>query len=444
MQRFRVALYSNAEAMKVFKASGGGASGMQAVFNAAQGSGDAFQWFKSHHFGQYASQMALLAGNGKQLGDMLQFVRKENNYLNSSTSEFNSRMDTTERRLAKAKVGFENAAVKAGTAFLPVLTKLINQVTPLIEKISNWISKNPELTATIMKVAAGAAACLGAISGVSFAVSGVMKVVSAASTVMSVASKAIGFLSSAFRILTMVLMANPIILIITAIVAVIAGAAYLIYKYWDQIKAFFVRTWAFIKQLFWKVVAWIKEWWPLFLGPLGLIIKYWDNIVSFFKKLPGKLYEAGKNIILGLWNGIKSMAAKPVEEIKKVANTIWTSFKSILGIASPSRIFVMYGRNIAAGAALGINAASPMAIHASANLATNIIKAPSKIRSAASPNSAAKSGGNNYHFSPTINAQGAGAGVEQDIRKMLDKYGNEFYRKMKEMEAKSKRTDFKS
>lgn len=41
-----------------------------------------------------------------------------------------------------------------GTALLPVLTNLAVKVTPIVEKMANWINDNPKLTATIIAVAA--------------------------------------------------------------------------------------------------------------------------------------------------------------------------------------------------------------------------------------------------------------------------------------------------
>lgn len=41
-----------------------------------------------------------------------------------------------------------------GTALLPVLTNLAVKITPIVEKIANWINDNPKLTATILGIAA--------------------------------------------------------------------------------------------------------------------------------------------------------------------------------------------------------------------------------------------------------------------------------------------------
>jgi TP901 family phage tail tape measure protein len=155
---------------------------------------------------------------------------------------------------------------------------------------------------------------------------------------------------AAFALFNAVVLANPIILIIAAIIA----AVVLIYVYWDDIAKFFVglwdrikksffQAWEWIKGLFVKFLEWFKGWGKWVLLPLApfiaiplLIVQNWDKIAAFFANLwevvkgafmkawdwySGlyiKFYDAGKKIITMLWNGIKSMASKPVEAIKDV------------------------------------------------------------------------------------------------------------------------------
>ena len=94
------------------------------------------------------------------------------------------------------------------------------------------------------------------------------------------------------------LKANPILLAITAI----AVGAYLIYKYWDQISAFFIKLWDGVKQVFSAAWQWIKE---MFLNytATGLVIKNWDKIKLFFSKL----WSGIKNVFRATWEWIKNM-----------------------------------------------------------------------------------------------------------------------------------------
>lgn len=73
----------------------------------------------------------------------------------------------------------------------------------------------------------------------------------------------------------------------------------------------------------------------------------WSDFVSSFA-------EIGKNIVVGLGNGIKNAFNIVVEVIKAFANFVINTFKSILGIHSPSTVFEGFGENIGQGLVNGI------------------------------------------------------------------------------------------
>jgi TP901 family phage tail tape measure protein len=74
---------------------------------------------------------------------------------------------------------------------------------------------------------------------------------------------------------------------IIAVAALVAGAAFLIIKFWGPISAFFISLWGGIK------VGAVKVWEALKFAfgfsPLGMIIKNWDPIVKYFRGLWDKI-----------------------------------------------------------------------------------------------------------------------------------------------------------
>lgn len=165
---------------------------------------------------------------------------------------------------------------------------------------------------------------------------------------------------------------NPIGLIITGI----AAGAYLVYRYWTPIKGFFLGLWGGIKSGF--VSAWngvtsiftgiwsqitsafsggiagvgklIVNW-----SPMGLFYKAFSGVLSWFGvDLPKNFTDFGANIISGLTNGIKSAIGGAVTAIGDFASGLKSKFTNLLGIKSPSRVFMGFGGNIGEGAALGI------------------------------------------------------------------------------------------
>lgn len=335
MERFRVGLYKNAEAKRIFDKAGGGAKGIAAVFEAAKKTGDPFKWFQAHSFGQYSSNMALLSGNLGNLQTMLKYVGDESNYLGSANQEFANRTTTTSFKLNQLKQSFYAAAISAGGTLLPILKSLADKFAPLMDKVGKFIEKNPGLVKGIITAAAGFSALALTGGYFAFVIGGVAKFLDIGATAFSFVAKSIGFVVKAFQFLRLVILANPVI----AIIAGIAVAAFLIYKYWDKIKEFFKMVWEGVKKIFAATWQWIKQ---MFLNytPQGLIIKHWSKITAFFSNLWAGVkavfmgmvnwitglgitfYNAGKNIITSIWNGIKAMVNKPIEAVKSMVGKI--------------------------------------------------------------------------------------------------------------------------
>lgn len=86
-----------------------------------------------------------------------------------------------------------------------------------------------------------------------------------------------------------------------------------------------------------------------------------NRVVSTIASLGSALFGAGRNIIQGLINGIKSMAGNVVSAAKGVVGDAVQGAKNLLGISSPSKVFMEIGKNTMEGFAIGIenNAKKP-------------------------------------------------------------------------------------
>ena len=71
-------------------------------------------------------------------------------------------------------------------------------------------------------------------------------------------------------------------------------------------------------------------------------------VKTFVSSIPD-IVSVGKQIVEGLWNGIKSMASWITSKVKSFFSGIVDSVKGVLGIHSPSRIFAGIGENMALG-----------------------------------------------------------------------------------------------
>ncbi|EGM6573459.1 phage tail tape measure protein [Salmonella enterica] len=151
------------------------------------------------------------------------------------------------------------------------------------------------------------------------------------------------------------MMMNPIGLIITGI----AIGAYLIYRYWGPISAWFKARWNDIKTAFsggiGGISALIINW-----SPLGLFYKVFAGVMKWFGvDLPANFTDFGRNIINGLVSGIQNTWETTRQTISDLGDNIKDWFKEKLGIHSPSRVFMDYGDNIVQGLAIGINRSAP-------------------------------------------------------------------------------------
>ena len=170
------------------------------------------------------------------------------------------------------------------------------------------------------------------------------------------------------------MLANPIILIATAI----AGAAYLIYKNWATIKPLLVNFWNSVKAAWAGFKAWVAN----LLNSISTAFSNgWNTIksntaafassfVGFFTGLPSRMMTVGSEIINGLWQGLKSKMSGVLNSISEFAGQIADKAKSVLGINSPSRVFMEIGGWTTEGLGMGLLRGQPQLMQHVTNLAT--------------------------------------------------------------------------
>lgn len=168
------------------------------------------------------------------------------------------------------------------------------------------------------------------------------------------------------------LMLNPIGLAIT----VIAGAAYLIYKYWEPIKAFFSGIWSHVKTAFaggiGGVSALIANW-----SPLGLFYRAFAGVLGWFGiALPARFTDFGASILqritaswapiaaffTDIWSRLRAVCAGGMGSITALiinwspVGVFYQAFAGVMswfGIQLPAK-FTEFGANILRGLVNGI------------------------------------------------------------------------------------------
>ncbi|GGJ82085.1 hypothetical protein GCM10011583_12050 [Streptomyces camponoticapitis] len=180
---------------------------------------------------------------------------------------------------------------------------------------------------------------------------------------------------------------GPVGWVITTIIALAA----LIWANWDKIKRWTTEAWnsvwTKIKAFGGLILGYIKS-----IPLVNLFLNHWDKIksgtvsrvlglVSYVRGMPGRIKSAlgslgslltgaGRNVVQGLWNGIKSMGGWLKSQLIGFAKSqIPGPIAKALGISSPSKVMAKaVGRHIPSGIIAGINAGAPALDRTMANL----------------------------------------------------------------------------
>lgn len=115
--------------------------------------------------------------------------------------------------------------------------------------------------------------------------------------------------------------------------------------------------------------------------------KFYNGIEDALTKIENKIknledskfFAAGLDIVSGIASGITSGIDRAVEAISSVANTIIDAFCSLLGIHSPSTVFIKLASFIISGILIGLSGSYPKLFDSLKSLASNIIDVVSSI-----------------------------------------------------------------
>jgi phage-related minor tail protein len=245
------------------------------------------------------------------------------------------------------------------------------------------------------------------------------------------------------------MLANPMFWIIAGIAVAVVGLVMLVVTYWGQIKSATLAAWSWVvNKLVWakdmmvqaflnftliglivkhwstikkttvsawnSLVAWVKGvpgmLYNAFLNftLIGLVVKHWSTIkkvtvskalemVAWVRGLPGRisgamgsmgslLVQKGRNVVQGLWSGIRSMGGWIRSQLMSWAKSaIPGPIAKALGINSPSKVTAAQGRWIARGLIEGLTGSSKQVKAAATKLADIVADSmrPGRARSSA-------------------------------------------------------------
>lgn len=196
--------------------------------------------------------------------------------------------NTPEQKFQVIKQQIHNNVEELGNGLLPVVNDTMDKVSGLIQKGSEWISKNQETVQTIMNIALRL--------GVFLVIAGsVMGVVGSLGKLFLSAKNAIGLVKTAVLGMNTAFLASPITWVVIGIVALIAVFAVL----WNNSEAF---------RNFWK---------GLFEQVRSAVMQAWSSIQPALQNLGGKLKE--------LWQAVQPI----IQILEKVGAVVLVVLGSI-------------------------------------------------------------------------------------------------------------------
>lgn len=330
------------------------------------------------------------------------YMQREQIHKNSKLNEgaynidqlSNQAKGTTTGKELEAKAKLHDAYLKFGTTILPIYTKAIQIATGALQTFTGWMERNPTLAKALGVGLLGIAASMVVIGGALVVFSPLIlsmlslrlmmastatgatllsRVFAAAPAIFNIFKSSLFMVGRVFLWLGRALLMNPLGIAIT----LLATAAFLIYKNWEPIKAFFSDIWESIKVIFAPVGQWFLTKWTEVKGafsggigrisalivnwsPLGLFYTAFAGVLSWFGiDLPSKFTGFGGMIIDGLVNGIR-LGFKKLKSIWSEINTYMPEFmKTKMDIHSPSRVMAALGGHVMGGIGLGLEQGFP-------------------------------------------------------------------------------------
>lgn len=123
-------------------------------------------------------------------------------------------------------------------------------------------------------------------------------------------------------------------------------------------------------KMFWQISQALANWWNGFVGKIG---SWFGSIGTKIGNAVGNLNSVGKDIVNGIWDGIKTRMSWLFTKLKSFANQVTNNIKEFFGIHSPSVIMRKeVGSMIGAGVGLGIKDSTNGVINKANNFSSNV------------------------------------------------------------------------
>ncbi|MDK3021712.1 phage tail tape measure protein [Cupriavidus taiwanensis] len=195
---------------------------------------------------EHSDTLAKLATNTEEYRRQINLATNDIRAAGSVEREYTARLQTTEAQWTIMTNKMERAAVVIGSVLLPTVNRAMTVIGEATTAVVEWGRENQNMVA-------GVGAAVAAFAG------------------WVTIPKVIGGVVTALGVLKAAVIAHPI----GAVVAGLAAGAYLVYKNWEPIKAWFADLWAGITASARQALDWI-------VGKLEAVGQLWQRTKEFF------------------------------------------------------------------------------------------------------------------------------------------------------------------
>lgn len=270
----------------------------------------------------FSAVLKLTGAGAEKFNDTL---KKMSTSAGSTDTAFKKMAQTTVFQFKQLKANLQTLGISIGSVLLPAVNAVLGVLKSLLSPITKFIQQFPTLSKVILGAVIGFGALMFTLGTLglllSWVVNGFIAYRTATTLLITYTPRLLASLKAVvlgFKTLSVALLTNPIGWVALAI----AGAGILIYRSWDKVKG----LWNALKDALSALVSWIRANWKkavsvfLYTNPIIAPVMAIKRLIGYLKTL--NLYEAGRKIILSLWEGLKSVALKPVETMKAITQKI--------------------------------------------------------------------------------------------------------------------------
>lgn len=215
----------------------------------------------------------------------------------------------------EASANLEATTARLGTMLSPIVTTLKEGLNAILSTLLDLVAEGNPLVSMITGISAA------------LAMMGLATFITQGTVVIDMINK----MKTAFTALTVAMKANPIMLVVSLLAGLVA-ALVTAYQTNEEFRAKVDQTWTMLKESLFVAIETVK-------GYIDGLHQKFFAFIEWLAELESDMQKIGRDIMLGLWNGIQEKLEWVKEKVRAAVAAIKSMFTGITGFNthSPSK-----------------------------------------------------------------------------------------------------------